>query len=71
MLSHQRLFSRLVLNQVPLLSRMNSSSSAKTETKVTKAVIDPMKTRDYFGVHKLFTIKDLFEARVHLGHTSG
>ena len=56
---------------MPLLSRMNSSSSTKTETKVTKAVIDPMKTRDYFGVHKLFTIKDLFEARVHLGHTSG
>ena len=26
---------------------------------------------DYFGVRKLFTIKDLFDARVHLGHTDG
>lgn len=26
---------------------------------------------DYFGVRKLFTIKDLFNARIHLGHTDG
>ena len=24
--------------------------------------------RDFFGVHDLFTVKDLFDARVHLGH---
>uniref|UniRef100_A0A087YU66 Small ribosomal subunit protein uS2m n=2 Tax=Anopheles darlingi TaxID=43151 RepID=A0A087YU66_ANODA len=26
---------------------------------------------DYFGVHKLFTVEDLFKARVHLGHKEG
>jgi len=27
-----------------------------------------LKYQDYFGVHDLFTVKDLFDARVHLGH---
>jgi len=26
---------------------------------------------DFFGVHKLFTMKDLFNAKVHLGHHEG
>jgi small subunit ribosomal protein S2 len=26
---------------------------------------------DYFQVHQLFTVKDLFDARVHLGHKVG
>jgi len=33
---------------------------------------DPsLKNPDYFQVHNLFTVKDLFEARVHLGHKKG
>jgi len=31
---------------------------------------ESFKYQDYFGVHKLFTVKDLFDARVHLGHRS-
>lgn len=34
-------------------------------------VVDPLKHRDFFGVHKLFTVKDLFNARVHMGHKEG
>ena len=34
-------------------------------------VIDPLKHHDFFGVHNLFTIRDLFDARVHLGHKAG
>lgn len=30
-----------------------------------------LKHPDYFEVHKLFTVKDLFEARVHYGHKVG
>lgn len=30
-----------------------------------------MGQEDYFGVHSLFTVKDLFEARVHYGHKEG
>lgn len=33
--------------------------------------IDPLKHPDYFGVSKLFTVKNLFDARVHFGHKEG
>ncbi|XP_034943591.1 28S ribosomal protein S2, mitochondrial isoform X2 [Chelonus insularis] len=33
--------------------------------------IDPLDHPDFFGVHKLFTVKDLFDARVHYGHKIG
>jgi small subunit ribosomal protein S2 len=29
---------------------------------------NPLLVQDYFGVQKLFTVQDLFEARAHLGH---
>jgi small subunit ribosomal protein S2 len=34
----------------------------------TRSDLNPLAVHDYFGVHKLFTVKDLFDARVHLGH---
>ena len=37
------------------------------EQKQTEVLQHP----DYFHVHNLFTIKDLFEARVHYGHMEG
>ncbi|XP_046594180.1 28S ribosomal protein S2, mitochondrial isoform X1 [Neodiprion lecontei] len=33
--------------------------------------IDPLQHPDFFGVHKLFTVQDLFKARVHYGHKLG
>jgi len=30
---------------------------------------NPLDSRDYFGVHNLFNVKMLFDARMHLGHT--
>ncbi|XP_066157016.1 small ribosomal subunit protein uS2m [Euwallacea fornicatus] len=30
-----------------------------------------LKHPDYFNVHNLFTVKDLFEARIHYGHRDG
>lgn len=30
-----------------------------------------MEHPDFFEVHKLFTMKDLFDAKVHLGHHEG
>lgn len=33
--------------------------------------LDPLKHPDFFQVHKLFTVKDLFDANVHLGHKEG
>ena len=31
-------------------------------------MLNPLEVQDYFGVHKLVTVKDLLNARVHLGH---
>lgn len=45
------------------------TSSTENESKITKAKVDPLKIRDFFGVQQLFTVEDLFRARVHLGHT--
>ena len=57
------------LSPQPLIKPEKIIPEVKFEEE--KVVIDPLKVRDYFGVHKLFTIKDLFESRVHLGHTPG
>lgn len=32
---------------------------------------DILKHPDYFGVHRLFTVEDLFKAKIHLGHKEG
>lgn len=40
-----------------------------SETEIP--TIDPLKHPDFFRVHKLFTIEDLFKARVHYGHKLG
>jgi len=64
--------SRLVSSQSRLLIRTKTHSAKQEElTKIeSQPSIDPMKSRDFFQVHKLFTIEDLFRARVHLGHTA-
>lgn len=33
--------------------------------------INPLKHPDFFYVHNMFTVKDLFDAKVHLGHKEG
>ncbi|PSN42751.1 28S ribosomal protein S2 [Blattella germanica] len=34
-------------------------------------VVDPLQHPDFFKVHELFTVQDLFEAKVHFGHKEG
>lgn len=48
-----------------------SSENNEQTSQPPKVEIDPLKHPDYFGVRKLFTIKDLFDAKVHLGHKIG
>lgn len=58
---------------MPLL-RYNSTATEPVASPVsedqtaTKQILDHP---DYFSVHNLFTVKDLFEARVHYGHKEG
>ncbi|KAF0300400.1 28S ribosomal protein S2, mitochondrial [Amphibalanus amphitrite] len=42
-----------------------------TEADIDPSVTDPLRHPDYFGVRELFTMSDLFDARVHLGHREG
>ena len=37
----------------------------------TRDVVDPLTHPDYFGVADLFTMRDLFDARAHIGHKVG
>jgi small subunit ribosomal protein S2 len=46
-------------------------SRSFAQVEANKVTIDPLHHPDYFEVHKLFTIKDLFDARVHYGHSEG
>ena len=58
---------------------MSSSSSSSLDFEVNDKINDklnsdipnPLKHKDFFGVSKLFTVKELFQARVHLGHKKG
>ncbi|KAK2578863.1 hypothetical protein KPH14_001271 [Odynerus spinipes] len=52
---------------------MSTQVSTKQEetNDTTKPIIDPLKHPDFFQVHNLFTVKDLFDARVHYGHKEG
>ncbi|KAL6096656.1 mrps2 [Pungitius sinensis] len=54
----------------------NTAASAEpTQLKVDdasdKIMKQPLKKPDYFRVSELFSLKDLFDARVHLGHKKG
>nr|ALS04155.1 mitochondrial 28S ribosomal protein S2 [Acartia pacifica] len=72
-----RLTGRSILTEVrcpPATTAMQMSTTAKAETTGISGMgqkdkLDlSLKYQDYFGVHNLFTVKDLFDARVHLGH---
>ena len=50
----------------PYVSMLAHNTVRNKESEVE---INPFDSRDYFEVSRLFTVKDLFNARVHLGHT--
>ncbi|RWS25600.1 28S ribosomal protein S2-like protein [Leptotrombidium deliense] len=48
-----------------------SRKEAKVAVREIEPLENPMKHEDFFGVSKLFSIKDLFDKRVHYGHKEG
>jgi len=44
----------------------SNPSNVSESSEVT--TLDPLTHPDFFQVHKLFTVKDLYDARVHFGH---
>lgn len=61
------------LSSLPAAAAAVESPKPAESHSVLEALssIEPLKQPDFFGVGKLFTIKDLFDARVHLGHKEG
>ena len=68
-----KLFQRsLTIQPQKLLFQCSSraSSVAASEKKnITLSQNNPLEHYDYFGVNNLFTVKNLFDNRMHLGHT--
>lgn len=63
--SSKKCFSSANAAPEPITEKIESSQVLKTSH------INPLHHPDYFNVANLFTIRDLFEARVHLGHKDG
>ena len=63
---------RLVPQSQKLLFQQSaklSSSAPEADDLPVTAPPNPHEHFDYFGVSKLFTVKTLFDSRMHLGHT--
>ncbi|XP_006163416.2 28S ribosomal protein S2, mitochondrial isoform X1 [Tupaia chinensis] len=50
----------------PVVSQVEDSSEFKD-----RVLTEPLKHSDFFNVKELFSVKSLFDARVHLGHKAG
>uniref|UniRef100_A0A182MTG3 Small ribosomal subunit protein uS2m n=1 Tax=Anopheles culicifacies TaxID=139723 RepID=A0A182MTG3_9DIPT len=59
---------KLLLYGIP---RSLSTATMPEQLVTTERASDVLNHPDYFDVHKLFTVEDLFKARVHLGHKEG
>ncbi|XP_069680694.1 small ribosomal subunit protein uS2m [Periplaneta americana] len=64
---------------VPKVLRFSTQLQPKVDTEKAQSSpegtvtpeLDPLQHPDFFRVHELFTVRDLFNARVHLGHREG
>ena len=62
---------KILMSVTSLAGDTSSETATPPPNAATEAPrVDPLSTMDFFGVHKLFSVSDLFEARVHLGHRS-
>ena len=65
--SRSALFSRALLRSC---RRATSTTTSEVTASDPPAAPNPLEVADFFGVHQLFTVSDLFHSRVHLGHTA-
>ncbi|KAK0180513.1 hypothetical protein PV327_006144 [Microctonus hyperodae] len=54
-----------------ILRLLHIQPKSKIQDTIETSVIDPLKHPDFFGVHQLFTVTDLYNAKVHFGHKIG
>ncbi|XP_012062026.1 PREDICTED: 28S ribosomal protein S2, mitochondrial [Atta cephalotes] len=54
--------------QLSTQSQPSLESDLSNIPESSEVMLDPLTHPDFFQVHKLFTVKDLYDARVHYGH---
>ena len=72
-----RVLSRSLCSQSSRITFRHTRSLVSTADTQTQTIVpdlpeptrDPLQHFDYFGVSGLFTVKSLFDNRMHLGHT--
>ena len=64
--------SAAAMSSARCLSRMSGSwRCVQTAPAAAGERADPLHERDFFAVRNCFTLKEMFDARVHLGHKEG
>ena len=58
-------------SQQPSLQTESSDEKSVINSMINKSYDESLRHSDYFGVNKLFTVRQLFESRAHLGHKLG
>ncbi|CAF4855897.1 28S ribosomal protein S2, mitochondrial [Pieris napi] len=71
-----RIILKRIFKNVAIIPRYNSTAAKPLEhsdnnAEILKTKSSPLDHPDYFQVHSLFNVKDLFDARVHFGHKEG
>ncbi|CAG2115088.1 unnamed protein product, partial [Medioppia subpectinata] len=54
--------------ELPSLESIDPSGDAVVDAVTDKIYEDSLRHEDFFGVNKLFTVRQLFESRAHFGH---
>ena len=57
------------INKITFCSRRSLETKTLVPDLPERTQLDPLQHFDYFGVSGLFTVKSLFDSRLHLGHT--
>ncbi|EAT39639.1 AAEL008582-PA [Aedes aegypti] len=64
------MLAKTVLNRASLRC-LSTLAVPEPTAAISDKANDILKHPDYFGVHRLFTVEDLFKAKIHLGHKEG
>ncbi|XP_039260528.2 small ribosomal subunit protein uS2m-like [Styela clava] len=70
----QKTFYRRITNHTTVnlkIAKRSIQIQPNSDRSTEQTLINPLQHEDYFGVRKLVTVEDLFNARVHYGHKEG
>ncbi|KAL3242173.1 hypothetical protein MRX96_021450 [Rhipicephalus microplus] len=62
---------RSISTRGPLSQQPSPQPKADEPATSGSTLLDPLQHADYFGIGKILSMRELFDARVHLGHKEG